>query len=306
MANIKSYPNNQDVYIGAEEVMKWHHGRTSGVFGADGNAAVTAAQGSMAVQVSDGNGWITDSGGDGIVWWNDNEIKNGAKLQLTVDAADSTLNRIDRVVVEWKTTNYVDYPEIKILKGTASSSATAPALTNNSTLRQLSLARISIPAGTTALTNSLITDERLDKSVCGLVTEQVGVDTTTMQAQFEATLTETQEQSAAVLKAINDELAELEAGTAVELKKLQFLNITVAKAAFVADSTYQDYPYRAAVVLTGVLASMIPDVVLALEDATDGNIAPVAECYNGGIYLYAASVPDTAITVPTILCWRGA
>lgn len=294
MASIKSYPNNQDVYIGAEEVMKWHHGRTSGVFAANNNAAVTAVQGSMAVQVSDGNGWITDSGGDGIVWWNDNEVKNGSKLQLTVDAADSTLNRIDRVIVEWKTTNYVDYPEIKILKGTASSAAAAPALTNNSTLRQLSLARISISAGTTALTPSMITDERLDETVCGLVTEQVGIDTTTMQSQFHA-----------LLDSISGELADLEAGTAVELKKLQFLNTAVAKTAFVADTTYQDYPYRAAVALTGVLASMIPDVVLALEDATDGNIAPVAECYNGGIYLYAASVPEAAITIPTILCWRG-
>lgn len=275
--------------------MKWHHGRTSGVFAADGNAAVAAVQGSMAVTVSDGNGWITDSGGNGIVWWNDTEKTNGAKLQLTVDAAHSTLNRIDRVIVEWKTTNYVDYPELKILKGTASSAATAPALTNNSTLRQISLAKVSIAAGTTALTPAMITDERLDETVCGIVTEQVGIDTTTMQSQFQA-----------LLDSISDELAELEAGTAVELKKLQFLNTTVAKTAFVADSTYQDYPYRAAVALTGVLASMIPDVMLALADATDGNIAPVAECYNGGIYLYAASPPEAAITIPTILCWRGA
>lgn len=305
MANIKSYPNNQDVYIGAEEVMKWHHGRTSGVFAADGNAAVAAVQGSMAVTVSDGNGWITDSGGNGIVWWNDTEKTNGAKLQLTIDAADGTLNRVDRVIVEWKTTNYVDYPEIKILKGTPSSTASAQALTNNSTLRQISLAKVSIAAGTTALTPAMITDERLDETVCGIVTEQVGIDTTTMQAQFEAVLTETQEQCEAVLDAISDELADLEAGTAVELKKLQFTNTAVAKTAFVANTTYADYPYRAAVALTGVLASMIPDVVLALDDASSGNFAPVSECYNGGIYLYAASVPDTAITIPTILCWRG-
>lgn len=285
--------------------MKWHHGRTSGVFAADGNAAVAAVQGSMAVTVSDGNGWITDSGGNGIVWWNDTEKTNGAKLQLTIDAADGTLNRVDRVIVEWKTTNYVDYPEIKILKGTPSSTASAQALTNNSTLRQISLAKVSIAAGTTALTPAMITDERLDETVCGIVTEQVGIDTTTMQAQFEAVLTETQEQCEAVLDAISDELADLEAGTAVELKKLQFTNTAVAKTAFVANTTYADYPYRAAVALTGVLASMIPDVVLALDDASSGNFAPVSECYNGGIYLYAASVPDTAITIPTILCWRG-
>ena len=306
MANIKSFPNNQDEYIGAEYVMRWLHGRTSGVFGADNNANVSAVQGAMAVTVSDGTGWMSNSNSDGVVWWNDNESVNGSKLQLSVDAADSTLNRIDRVIVEWKTTNYVDYPEIKILKGTKSSNASAPALTNNSTVRQISLARISIPAGTISLTNSLITDERLDTSVCGLVTDKVSVDTSMINAQVQATLTETQEQSATVLRAITDELASLEAGTAVELKKLAFYNTTVSASAFIDDTTYTDFPFRASVALTGVLESMIPDIMLTLEDATSGNFAPVCECYNGGVYLYAASVPDADITIPTIICWKGA
>lgn len=305
MAEIKSWPNNQDEYVGAEYVMRWLHGRTSGVFAAAANAAVAAVQNEMAVTVSDGIGWLTDADANGIVWWNDAEKTTGAKLKLTISPADSTLNRIDRIIVEWKTTNYVDYPAIKVLKGTVASTATAPALTNNSTLRQISLARVSIPAGTTALTNSLITDERLDASVCGLVTDNISIDTSMISNQVQAVLTETQEQSAAVLQAINDELARLEAGTAVELKKLQFTNTAVAKTAFVADSTYQDYPYRASVALTGVLSSMIPDVVLSVADATSGNFAPVATCYDGGIYLYAASAPDTAITIPTIICWRG-
>ena len=32
MANIKSFPNNRDEYVGAEYAMRWLHGRTSGVF----------------------------------------------------------------------------------------------------------------------------------------------------------------------------------------------------------------------------------------------------------------------------------
>lgn len=295
MANIKSFPNNQDEYIGAEYVMRWLHGRTSGVFGADNNANVSAVQGAMAVTVSDGTGWMSNSNSDGVVWWNDNEAANGSKLQLSVDPADSTLNRIDRVIVEWKTTNYVDYPEIKILKGTTSSNASAPALTNNSTVRQISLARISIPAGTISLTASLITDERLDTSVCGLVTDKVSIDTSTMNSQFQA-----------LLIAIQNELADLEAGTGVELKKLLFKDVSVAKSSFVADTTYSDFPYRASVALEGVVSTMIPDVVLPVEAASSGNFAPVCECYNGGLYLYADSVPDADITIPTIICWKGA
>lgn len=306
MANIKSFPNNQDTYIGAEDVMRWHHGRTSGVFAAGSNASVQALSApGMAVEVSDGTGWMANSGRNGIVWWIDNESVDGAKLQLAVDAADGVLNRIDRVIVEWKTTNYVDYPEVKILKGAKSGRAAAPVLTNNSTIRQISLARISIAAGTTAITASMITDERLDASVCGLVTEKVGIDTSTMQSQFSTLLQETQAQATSVLDSINRELADLEAGTAVELKKLLFTDTSVPVSAFVADSTYQDYPFRAAIALTGVLDTMIPEVVLGVADAIDGNFAPVAATYNGGVYLYAASAPESAITIPTIICWKG-
>lgn len=286
--------------------MRWHHGRTSGVFAAGSNASVQAlSTPGMAVEVSDGTGWMANSGRNGVVWWIDNESVDGVKLQLAVDAADGVLNRIDRVIVEWKTTNYVDYPEVKILKGAKSGKAAAPALTNNSTIRQISLARISVAAGTTAITASMITDERLDASVCGLVTEKVGIDTSTMQSQFSTLLQETQAQATSVLDSINRELADLEAGTAVELKKLLFTNISAPVSAFVADSTYQDYPFRAAIALTGVLNSMIPEVVLSVADAIDGNFAPVAATYNGGVYLYAASAPESAITIPTIICWKG-
>ena len=295
MASIKSFPNNQDEYVGAEYVMKWLHGRTSGVFGANGNAAVAALDTpGMAVTVSDGVGWMSNRNGDGVVWWNDSEAVNTSKLQLSIDAADGVLNRIDRIIVEWKTTNYVDLPEIKVLKGSVSSTAKAPDLTNNGTVRQISLARITVNAGVTAITASMITDERLDTGVCGLVTDWVSIDTSMMHSQFEA-----------LLAAIQKELADLEAGTAFELKKLQFSNVSVSAVDFVSDTTYQDFPYRAGVALSGVIESMIPEIVLSVEDATSGNFAPVAESYNGGVYLYATSAPESDITIPTIIAWRG-
>ena len=316
MANIKSFPNNQDEYIGAEYVMKWLHGRTSGVFAAENNAAVTAVQNEMAVNISDGLGWIANIGKDGVVWWIDHESINGTKLKLTIDPADSALNRIDRIIVQWKTTNYVDYPEVKVLKGSLASNPTAPALTNNSTLRQISIAQVNVAAGTTAITNSMITDERLDASVCGIVTEYVEIDTSMMDAQFKTLLAETQSRTNAVLKdtqdqaesvldAIQNELAGIEAGVGVELRKLQFNDTVVDASSFVADSTYVDFPYRAAVALEGVIASMIPEVTLDLVDATDGNFAPVAQTYNGGVYLYAGSPPESNVLIPTIICWKG-
>lgn len=293
---IRSFPNNRDEYIGAEEVMRWLHGRTSGVFAAAQNAAVAAMDTpGMGITVSDGTGWMTDAGGNGVVWWNDTEKTSGQKLQLEIDMADGVLNRIDRIIVEWKTINYADLPEIKVLKGTASSTAEAPALTNNSTVRQISLARVSVAAGITAITASMITDERLDPSVCGLVTDGLSIDTTTINAQYTA-----------LLDSLAQELANLEAGTAVELKKLAFANTAVAVSTWAEDSTYEDYPYRAAVALSGVTAAMIPEVVFGLAAMSENSFAPVAECYNGGVYIYAADVPESTITIPTIICWRGA
>lgn len=293
---IKSFPNNRDEYIGAEEVMRWLHGRTSGVFAAAQNAAVAAMDTpGMGITVSDGTGWMTDAGGNGVVWWNDTEKTSGQKLQLEIDMADGVLNRIDRIIVEWKTINYADLPEIKVLKGTASSTAEAPALTNNSTVRQISLARVAVGAGITAVTASMITDERLDPAVCGLVTDGLSIDTTTINAQYTA-----------LLDSLAQELAALEAGTAVELKKLAFADTAVPVSAWAENSTYEDYPYRAAVALSGVTAAMIPEVVFGLAAMSENSFAPVAECYNGGVYIYAADVPESTITIPTIICWRGA
>lgn len=249
MASIKSFPNNQDTYIGAEEVMRWLHGRTSGVFAAAGNAAVAALETpGMAVTVTDGTGWLADAGGNGIVWWNDKYVTSGVLLQLTVDIADAALTRIDRVIVEWKTTNYVDLPEIKVLKGTASSGAAAPALTNNSTLRQISLAKITIPAGSTKITASMITDERLDPAVCGLVTDGLTVDTTTMQAQFSAFLAK-----------IQNDLANIEAGSGLVTRQTYTATLGTAW-------TGSAEPYTQTISVPGILATDTPHIMPVYTD----------------------------------------
>lgn len=206
MAEIKNFPNNSDEYIGAEYVMKWLHGRTSGVFGAENNLAVTLDSG-MTVKVSDGVGWLSNSEGDGSVFWNDNKNTTGSELKLTAAIANAVNPRIDRVVVTWDTVDYAAKPRIELLQGTPAASPAAPTLTNNTLKRQISLAQIYVAAAASKLTSANITDERLDKSVCGIVTDWVTVDTTTMNQQFTEYLT-----------AIRKELSDLNAGTATMLK----------------------------------------------------------------------------------------
>lgn len=93
--------------------------------------------------------------------------------------------------------------------------------------------------------------------------------------------------------------------TAAEKRKLPFANVTVAASAFGSNGTYTDYPYRASVALSGVTTGMIPEVIFALSEAVSGNFAPVAQTYNGGVYIWAAEKPSASITIPTIICWKG-
>jgi hypothetical protein len=91
---------------------------------------------------------------------------------------------------------------------------------------------------------------------------------------------------------------------AADAVKLTFTNTTVETASFAADETYGDFPYRAAVPLTGAAEAMTPEVVFGVTDAMSGTFAPVAESYAGGVYIYAAELPSAAVTIPTILLWR--
>lgn len=333
MAQIKSYPNNVNEEIGAENVMRWHHGRTRGVYGSPGELAVAAlTTPGMAVTVSDGGGWLTDANGNGIHFWNDIFAVTASLLELPIATADGVLNRIDRVIVEWSTPNYTQLPEIKILKGTNAVSPVAHALTNDASLRQISLSRISVAAGTLAITAGMITDERFDPTVCGIVTESTEVDTSMAVAQFNEILEEAQNlvndlQGEAVIdhaathepggddvakfvyyggvQVLTDEQkAQARSNVSAETARLQFIGTVVDNAAFVADATYADFPYRAVVTLAGVLSTMVPHVVFGAVDAISGIFAPVADCYDGGIYIYASEVPAADITIPTIICWR--
>lgn len=85
--------------------------------------------------------------------------------------------------------------------------------------------------------------------------------------------------------------------------KLVFTGVSVANSAFSSVGTYASYPWRAAVPLTAVKSTMVPEVVFNLDAATSGNFAPIAECYDGGVYIYAAQQPTGTTTISTIICW---
>ncbi len=141
----------------------------------DGELAVTAGDG-MAVTLPAGRAWI-----------NGYHYRNDGPLTLPVDNADGVLNRKDIVVLRWDVNARAI--NAKILKGTPASSPIAPQIIRTAEQYDLKIAEISIPAGTTAISQSLITDTRLDNAVCGIVTGVVQqVDTTTLYNQIQSDL----------------------------------------------------------------------------------------------------------------------
>lgn len=83
---------------------------------------------------------------------------------------------------------------------------------------------------------------------------------------------------------------------------------TVATSAWAANTTYsaQGYGYRASVPLSGVTADHIPDVTFAMADAVSGNLAPLADTYMGGIYIYAKEQPSATVNIASVVCTKGA
>lgn len=85
--------------------------------------------------------------------------------------------------------------------------------------------------------------------------------------------------------------------------RLMFSDTEVATTSWVSDSTYTGYDYKAVISLNNVTASMLPEVVFAPADALGGNFAPVAVSGAGSVTIYAKTAPESAITIPSIICF---
>lgn len=81
---------------------------------------------------------------------------------------------------------------------------------------------------------------------------------------------------------------------------------SVATSAWSADTTYDGYGFKAAIALANVTADYIPSVTFGIADATSGNLAPVADSYTGGVYIYAKEQPSAAVSIASVVCVKGA
>lgn len=266
-----------------------------GVYESIGDALMVKASNAMSVSV-----------GLGRAWFNHTWTLNDALYLVTITDAELALNRYDAVVLEVDSGNRTN--SIKVVKGTPAVNPVKPTLITSDTVNQHPLAYIYVKAKATEITQANI-QNAVGTSECPFVTgimSTISVDNLIQQwsAEFDVLFAELEEKiSQAASQTIIDKSVTFPK-LANDAVKRVVTNKTVAKANFVSDNTYTDYPYRAAITVNGVTTDMIPEIIFDLSDAISGNYSPVAQTYNGGVYIYAASPPDNNLTIPTIIVWR--
>jgi hypothetical protein len=143
-----------------------------------GKLQVAAVSGQMKVTVATGRAIID------CRWFKSDEA-----VTLNISAAHAILPRYTAVVLRL---NY-DTRTIGLYTkdGTAASNPVKPSVTRSATVKELCLAQIYIPAGSTAVSQSRITDTRADSTVCGWVTGLIKqVDTSELFLQWQTAYAE--------------------------------------------------------------------------------------------------------------------
>mgnify|MGYP006948541698 CR=1 FL=1 len=177
--SIITYPLNGVVYS-AEDVATYLCTRTSGVYSKETNFAVSNT-GTRQITVAPGLAWINYDDFKGV------SVCSREENVLTVPEADNTLNRVDRVVLQFDTSENIT--AIKLKTGTPAVAAQPPDILQNHNQYELGLCTISVPAGSTAVTAADITDTRADEAICGVMRDGVtGIPTAQLQKQAKTML----------------------------------------------------------------------------------------------------------------------
>lgn len=202
--SIITYPLNGVTYD-AEDVSTYLCTRTSGVYSKDTNYAVSVT-GARQITVAPGLAWVNYDDFKGV------SACSREAVALTIPDADSTLSRIDRVVLQFDTA--ANLTAVKLKTGTPAAAPEPPAILQNHNQYELGLCTVSVPAGSSVITAADITDTRTDEAVCGLMRDGVtGIPTETLLAQYTAILTAMQQSGNAQLQQLAESIKAVDSGS---------------------------------------------------------------------------------------------
>ena len=175
--SIITYPLDGVTYS-AEDVATYLCTRTSGVYAKDSNFAASIT-GTRQVTIAPGLAWMNYDDFKGV------SVCSREDTVLTVPDADNTLNRVDRVVLQFDTAS--NLTAIRLKTGTPAVAAQPPDILQNHNQYELGLCTISVPAGSAAISAADVTDTRADEDVCGVMRDGVtGIPTAQLIAQWRA------------------------------------------------------------------------------------------------------------------------
>ena len=144
----------------------------------------------LAVVEGDGEGLsIAVSAGKAFI--RGYNYENTDELPLTLQTADGSNPRIDRVVLRWSRSLRELF--CAVLTGTPAATPTAPALTRTGDVYELCLAEIAVARGAAEITQANITDTRGDGTVCGFCSwlfDEAGMNYDAFWLQFHAEFAE--------------------------------------------------------------------------------------------------------------------
>lgn len=202
--SIITYPLDGVTYS-AEDVATYLCTRTSGVYAKDSNFAVSIT-GTRQITIAPGLAWINYDDFKGV------SVCSREDTVLTVPDADNTLNRVDRVVLQFDTSS--NLTAIRLKTGTPAVAAQPPDILQNHNQYELGLCTVSVPAGSSVVTSADITDTRTDEAVCGLMRDGVtGIPTETLLAQYTAILTAMQQSGNAQLQQLAESIKAVDSGS---------------------------------------------------------------------------------------------
>lgn len=202
--SIITYPLNGVTYD-AEDVSTYLCTRTSGVYSKDTNYAVSVT-GARQITVAPGLAWVNYDDFKGV------SACSREAVALTVPDADSTLSRIDRVVLQFDTA--ANLTAVKLKTGTPAAAPEPPDILQNHNQYELGLCTVSVPAGSSVVTAADITDTRADEAVCGVMRDGVkGIPTAQLQAQALAIMTQLSTELHTKLDALDTAIAAVESGS---------------------------------------------------------------------------------------------
>lgn len=131
---------------------------------------------------------------------------------LALQAADSTLDRIDTVVLRLDSNDSARVCDFYIVQGVPSLVPVHPDLTRAGSIYEIALADVLVTKQSSVISDSKITDTRFDPERCGVVSSVSEFDTSALDQQIRAWSQEQQEEFSAWVESIKSILDESTAG----------------------------------------------------------------------------------------------